>query len=74
MNILVFQIKRNVVSTNNHVPRYQNLITELRDEVTRLKDKIREQHGETSVPVENYKAKKLRDEMISIFEERMKLR
>lgn len=56
------------------MPRYQNLIGELREEVDRLKDKIKKQHTESKVVTENYHVKKLRDEMISVFEERMKIR
>lgn len=59
---------------SNHVPHYQNLIAELRDEVVRLKTKIEEQSVSNAKPCKNFKAKQLKDEMISTFEERMKLR
>lgn len=68
------QIQRNVITVSNHVPHYQSVIAELRDEVVRLKNKINEQSSTNKNPVKNFKAQQLKDEMISTFEERMKLR
>ncbi|KAK7576361.1 hypothetical protein V9T40_012647 [Parthenolecanium corni] len=68
------KIQRNVITVSNHVPHYQSVIAELRDEVVRLKNKINEQSSTNKNPVKNFKAQQLKDEMISTFEERMKLR
>ena len=69
------QFKPSSLYSGNQIPRYQNLISELHDEVARLRSRIKKQGQESSLVSENNnKARKLRDDMISVFEERIKLR
>ncbi|XKL68625.1 hypothetical protein PGB90_006394 [Kerria lacca] len=67
------QIRRNV-NVSCQVPLYQNLIVELRDEITRLKSKIKEENNGNKILNENDKAMQLKNEIIALFEEKMKLR
>lgn len=39
----MFQVKRNVLDVTHQVSQYQNIISELKDEIGRLKNKIVEQ-------------------------------
>lgn len=72
--LIRLQVQRNAETMSNYVPHYQNVIVELRDEVSRLKTKINERNFRNETVVENPKAKQLKDRMIATFEERMKLR
>ena len=74
----MFQVKKNVLDVTYHVNQYQGIITELREEIGRLKEKIIVEGGNTHGKVQNVKQmeelKELRDEMVANFREQMKLR
>ena len=61
-----------------HVNQYQGIITELREEIGRLKEKIIIEGNQSGGKVQNAKQmeelKELRDEMVNNFREQMKLR
>ena len=58
--------------------QYQGIISELRGEIGRLKEKIQMEGSTASKPMSNKKQaeelKELRDEMVANFREQMKLR
>jgi kinesin family protein 18/19 len=69
-------VERNVLDVSYHVSQYRTIISELRDEIARLRAKMKEDRprsGDTS----NDKAEKLkllRDKIVSTFREQMRLR
>ncbi|GFG34639.1 hypothetical protein Cfor_03711 [Coptotermes formosanus] len=70
------KVERNVLDVSYHVSQYRTIISELRDEIARLRAKMKEDRprsGDTS----NDKAEKLkllRDKIVSTFREQMRLR
>lgn len=79
------QVRKNLLDVSHHVSQYQNIISELRTEIGRLKEKIvAEGHNNgRSASGRNNKAatkkqaeelRELRDEMVANFREQMKLR
>jgi hypothetical protein len=70
------QVERNVLDVSYHVSQYRTIISELREEIARLRAKMKEDRprsGDTS----NDKAEKLkllRDKIVSTFREQMRLR
>ena len=76
-------MRKNVLDVSYHVSQYQNIISELRSEIGRLKEKIVDggSDGGGRSSANNKTSKKqaeelreLRDEMVSSFREQMKLR
>jgi len=71
-----YQVERNVLDVSYHVSQYRTIISELREEIARLRAKMKEDRprsGNTS----NDKAEKLkllRDKIVSTFREQMRLR
>jgi kinesin family protein 18/19 len=69
-------VERNVLDVSYHVSQYRTIISELREEIARLRAKMKEDRprsGDTS----NDKAEKLkllRDKVVSTFREQMRLR
>lgn len=71
-----YQVERNVLDVSYHVSQYRTIISELREEIARLRAKMKEDRprsGNTS----NDKAEKLkllRDKIVSTFRDQMRLR
>jgi len=69
-------VERNVLDVSYHVSQYRTIISELREEIARLRAKMKEDRprsGDNS----NDKAEKLkllRDKIVSTFREQMRLR
>ena len=40
LDVLIFQVHKNVLDVSFHVTQYQNIIADLKGEIDRLKDKI----------------------------------
>ena len=80
---MLFQVRKNVLDVSYHVSQYQNIISELRSEIGRLKEKIVDgassgggggrSSAKTSKKVAE-ELRELRDEMVASFREQMKLR
>jgi len=73
------QVRKNVLDVSYHVSQYQNIISELRHEIGRLKEKISEggpngKAGRGGANGGRDELKELRDEMVANFREQMKLR
>ena len=82
---LLHQVRKNVLDVSYHVSQYQNIISELRSEIGRLKEKIVDSGGSgngggggrSSAKTSKKQAeelRELRDEMVASFREQMKLR
>ncbi|PSN54129.1 hypothetical protein C0J52_09468 [Blattella germanica] len=70
------KVERNVLDVSYHVSQYRTIISELRDEIARLKAKMTEERprsGDTSTD-KGEKLKLLRDQIVSTFREQMRLR
>ncbi len=77
------KVRKNVLDVSYHVSQYQNIITELKEEIGRLKEKIVESGnarssssaggGKTSKR-QAEELRELRDDIVSNFREQMKLR
>lgn len=70
------QARHNVLDVSYHVSQYQTIITELKDEISRLNSKISLDSTETQVvnPQNTVKTKQLKKELIEMFREQMNLR
>ena len=75
-----FQVRKNVLDVQYHVSQYQSIISELKGEIARLKDKMNVDSSLTKnqPPSANKKIqeelKELRDAFVINFNEQMKLR
>lgn len=81
---IIEKVRKNVLDVSYHVSQYQNIISELRSEIGRLKEKIvdgggggsgggRSSANKTSKK-QAEELRELRDEMVASFREQMKLR
>ena len=75
------QVRKNVLDVSYHVSQYQTIISELRGEIGRLKEKIQTEgghlQGNSSGPGAKKAAeelKELRDQMVANFKDQMNLR
>ncbi len=75
-----FQVRKNVLDVQYHVSQYQSIISELKGEIARLKDKMQfdSSSGKNAPSTGNKKIqeelKELRDAFVINFNEQMKLR
>ncbi|TRY69133.1 hypothetical protein TCAL_02510 [Tigriopus californicus] len=69
------KVRKNVLDVSYHVTQYQNIISDLKTEIGRLKDKM---HSDITYKKADKRQveelKELRDEMVTNFREQMKLR
>lgn len=73
------QVRRNVLDVQYHVSQYQAIISELRTEIGRLKDKLsldenRNASSRLAAKSRADELKSMRDEIVENFNEQMKLR
>ncbi|XP_023326016.1 kinesin-like protein KIF19 [Eurytemora carolleeae] len=71
------KVRRNVLDVSYHVSQYQNIISELKGEIGRLKEKISNEptnHGATATKQQIAELKELRDALVANFREQMSLR
>ncbi|XP_023715560.1 kinesin-like protein KIF19 isoform X3 [Cryptotermes secundus] len=70
------KVERNVLDVSYHVSQYRNIISELRDEIARLRSKMKEDrtHLGDASNEKGEKLKILRDQIVSTFREQMRLR
>ena len=75
-DIYLLQVERNVLDVSYHVSQYRTIISELRDEITRLKSKMNEDRPRSGSTTNDKgeRLKLLRDQIVSTFREQMKLR
>lgn len=74
------KVERNVLDMSFHVNQYQNVISELREEISRLQTKMKEERPRSAdinkldAQERSNEVKKLRDEIVETFKTQMKLR
>jgi kinesin family protein 18/19 len=74
-------VRKNVLDVSYHVSQYQTIISELKGEIGRLKEKIQFEGGHPNGPPGSQGAKKaamelqeLRDQMVANFKDQMSIR
>jgi kinesin family protein 18/19 len=69
-------VERNVLDVSYHVSQYRTIISELRDEIKRLKAKMEADrpHSGDASNNKGEKLKLLREKIVSTFREQMRLR
>ena len=80
--LYISQVRKNVLDVSYHVSQYQNIISDLRGEIGRLKEKIQVEgslHGNSHSQGPGAKKaaeelKELRDQMVANFKDQMNLR
>ena len=72
----LFQVRKNVLDVSYHISQYQNIISELRGEIGRLKEKIQSEavFGGPSSGVKKAELQEMREQMVTNFKEQMNLR
>nr|XP_023029277.1 kinesin-like protein KIF19 [Leptinotarsa decemlineata] len=79
-NNITNKIERNVLDVSYHVTQYQTVITELRDEISRLQNKMKEERPRSAdinrmnAEQRSNEVKKLREQIVETFKTQMKLR
>ncbi|XP_077294969.1 kinesin-like protein KIF19 [Arctopsyche grandis] len=81
-NHITNKVKRNVLDTDYHVTQYRTVINELKDEIARLRTKMKEERPRSGVaaeqnannPQKNNEMKTLRHAIVGTFQEQMRLR
>ena len=70
------QVRKNVLDVSYHISQYQNIISELRGEIGRLKEKIQSEavFGGPSSGVKKAELQEMREQMVTNFKEQMNLR
>ncbi|KAF5280510.1 hypothetical protein FQA39_LY18032 [Lamprigera yunnana] len=74
------KVERNIYDVSYHVTQYQTVITELRNEISRLQSKMSEERPRSAAPVRlntterNNEVRQLREAIVATFKEQMKLR
>ncbi|XP_021913192.1 kinesin-like protein KIF19 isoform X2 [Zootermopsis nevadensis] len=70
------KVERNVLDVSYHVSQYRTIISELRDEISRLRSKMEEDRPRSGDASNNRggKLKLLREKIVSTFREQMRLR
>ena len=75
--MLLFQVRKNVLDVSYHVSQYQTIISELRGEIGRLKEKMvtdgSTQPGSGS-GLKKAELQELREQMVANFKDQMSLR
>lgn len=88
LTALALQVRRNVLDVSYHVSQYQNIISELREEIGRLKGKLEAGQDEgaanNGVPLSQEakeeqeknaeRLKKIKNDLLDLFREQMSLR
>ena len=74
--LLFFQVRKNVLDVSYHVSQYQTIISELRGEIGRLKEKIQTEavFGAPSTGAKKAELQELREQMVANFKDQMNLR
>ena len=70
------QVRKNVLDVSYHISQYQNIISDLRGEIGRLKEKIQSEavFGGPSSGVKKAELQEMREQMVTNFKEQMNLR
>ncbi|XP_069695410.1 kinesin-like protein KIF19 isoform X2 [Periplaneta americana] len=70
------KVERNVLDVSYHVSQYRTIISELRDEIARLRAKMKEDRPRSgdALNKKGEQLKQLRDQIVSTFREQMRLR
>ena len=74
-----FQLRKNVLDVSYHVSQYQTIISELRGEIGRLKEKIQAEsgnfvNGPPNSGIKKAELQELREQMVANFKDQMNLR
>lgn len=72
----LLQVRKNVLDVSYHISQYQNIISDLRGEIGRLKEKIQSEavFGGPSSGVKKAELQEMREQMVTNFKEQMNLR
>lgn len=77
-NDFFWQVRKNVLDVSYHISQYQTIISELRGEIGRLKEKIQVEGGGLSngpaSGVKKAELQELREQMVANFKDQMNLR
>lgn len=73
---ICLQVRKNVLDVSYHISQYQSIISELRGEIGRLKEKIQTEavFGGPSSGVKKAELQEMREQMVANFKEQMNLR
>ena len=75
---MIFQVRKNVLDVSYHISQYQTIISDLRGEIGRLKEKIifEDNNGQPGVSsgVKKAELQELREQMVVNFKDQMSLR
>ncbi|XP_046596920.1 kinesin-like protein KIF19 isoform X2 [Neodiprion lecontei] len=75
-NRLSNKVERNVLDVSYHVSQYRNIISDLKSEISRLRNKMQDDRPRSNSGVEEHDGnlKNLREKIVSTFREQMRLR
>lgn len=70
------KVERNVLDVSYHVSQYRNIISDLKNEIGRLRNKMQDDRPRTHETVDEHggNLKTLREKIVSTFREQMRLR